>query len=131
MGKQVNLFDTRYDAPVVGVASASTADRKQEFVAREPYEPYDAERLPEARDEMCVVHQHGQVKRVRFLSVSEVSALVSWPISNDIIEVNLKTGDLKIKRGQRLWRLEPSALKACRRLRNQARKKLRLLPGDE
>lgn len=129
MGKQVNLFE------LDDAAGAPEAERRHdlasEFVPRMPVAPFDAERMPEPRDEMCVIGRFGQVKTVRFLSVNEVNALVSWPISNDVIEVSLKTGDLKIKRSEKLWRLEPEALKACRRLRNSSRKKLRLLPEDE
>lgn len=130
MGKQVNLFGGDVNDPSPQQPRREYISPK-EFVPREAFEPFDIERAPEPRDEMRVIGRYGQVKVVRFLVVNEANAMISWPISNDVIEVSLKTGDLKIKRGEKLWRLEPAALKACRRLRNAKRGKLCLLPEDD
>jgi hypothetical protein len=125
MGQQVNLLDVGAPSPVEKPARLSPP----QFEARSEFEPFTKD-VPVAGDKLTIVHVTGAVKQVRFLDVNETYAHVQWPISNDVIEVSLKTGDLRIRRGVVIWRLEPTALKACRHLRNTKSKKLRLVPEE-
>lgn len=117
MGEQLSLISTDID-PNASIEPCEVPKAARRKRSKEIW-PQDQELKP--NDSVVLLSRLGAQQEVRFCRLLSVKiAQVKWPTANDVLEIGLSDGRVKVrgKKRQHLreWQLEPGALRAMRKL---------------